>query len=211
MPALYIYPYTPAPSWSAGEIHRFEHKTGLSLLSHGLYDCLHLSIPSSGIDSQLRTDKYGKPFLAEYPAIHFNISHCDQLIVCALDSAPIGVDAEKIQSFPESVPAKLFSDKEQQFFDQVSTSELLRQEWFVRFWTLKESYLKQTGTGLSIPMTDISFSFDCSETLCKITCSEPGVFFSQTKLESRHIISVCTKSPHGTIDPVKVIFSPEIL
>lgn len=211
MPALYIYPYIPTPSWTAGEIHRFEHKTGLSLLSYSLHDCLRLSIPVSSINSQLQTDRYGKPFLPEYPAIHFNISHCDQLIVCSLDSAPIGVDAEKIQPFPESAASKLFTDKEQQFFNQISTSRLLRQEWFVRFWTLKESYLKQIGTGLAIPMTNFSFSFDCSEHPYRIICSEPDIFFSQTRLESGHIISVCTKSPHNNIDPVKVNLPLEIL
>ena len=32
----------------------------------------------------------GKPMLTHYPEIHFNLSHCDEAILCAIDTQPIG-------------------------------------------------------------------------------------------------------------------------
>ena len=39
-------------------------------------------------------NKYGKPFLANKPNIHYNISNSGRYIACALSSVPIGVDID---------------------------------------------------------------------------------------------------------------------
>ena len=43
---------------------------------------------------KIETGEKGKPFFPDYPEIHFNLSHCKYAVACALDSAPVGVDAE---------------------------------------------------------------------------------------------------------------------
>ena len=43
---------------------------------------------------KIETGEKGKPFFPDYPKIHFNLSHCKYAVACALDSAPVGVDAE---------------------------------------------------------------------------------------------------------------------
>ena len=43
---------------------------------------------------RIETGEKGKPFFPDYPKIHFNLSHCKYAVACALDSAPVGVDAE---------------------------------------------------------------------------------------------------------------------
>lgn len=45
---------------------------------------------------KIETGKKGKPFFPEHPEIHFNLSHCKYAVACALDSAPVGVDAEAL-------------------------------------------------------------------------------------------------------------------
>ena len=43
---------------------------------------------------KIETGEKGKPFFPDHPEIHFNLSHCKYAVACALDSAPVGVDAE---------------------------------------------------------------------------------------------------------------------
>jgi 4'-phosphopantetheinyl transferase len=43
-------------------------------------------------------DRFGKPYLEGQSGMHFNLSHAGDWIVCAVDSSPIGIDVEQIQS-----------------------------------------------------------------------------------------------------------------
>lgn len=203
MATLYLKYYDTAKAGAPGDQHRMEHRIGLELLSYGLQDLFQISIPADEISDHIQTEKLGKPFLDEYPDIHFNISNCDGLVACALDKDPIGVDAEKTRRCPESVFRRLFTDEERAFFDDMAKTEELRVEWFLRFWTLKESYIKQNGAGLTMPLSSFSFTFDLSCDPMKIICSEPGFCFSQYQLESGHILSVCTVSKP---DSPKLVF-----
>ena len=45
---------------------------------------------------KIETGKKGKPFFPDHPEIHFNLSHCKYAVACALDRAPVGVDAEAL-------------------------------------------------------------------------------------------------------------------
>ena len=54
---------------------------------------------------------YGKPFLRELPNIQFNISHTKGLVVCAIGTASLGIDAEKIRPYPGSVLRKMTEEE----------------------------------------------------------------------------------------------------
>lgn len=86
----------------------------------------------------------GKPFLAGYPDIHFNFSHCCGGILCAVDHAPVGVDIENIQFF-DDLARDVLSDREYQDTISSGTPEVR----FTEYWTMKESRLKLEGTGLT--------------------------------------------------------------
>ena len=45
---------------------------------------------------KIETEEKGKPFFPDHPEIHFNLSHCKYAVACALDRAPVGVDAEAL-------------------------------------------------------------------------------------------------------------------
>ncbi len=195
MPSLYIYSYTPAAGRTAGAIHRQEHELGRALLRRGLDELFHIRLSSDEPDSKIRLHEHGKPYLPEYPGIHFNISHCDGLVICGFDTHPIGTDAEKIRPFPDALLRRLLTPKERDFFERSAACESLRLEWLYRYWTLKESYLKQVGCGLSLPLTDVSFQFDCSVQPWDITCSDTRFSFFQQVLESGHVIALCAAPP----------------
>lgn len=111
------------------------------LLQHGLSSEYGIM----GAHVQLDYASSGKPFLKGIPGIHFNTSHCDIGAVCALSNQEIGVDIEGF-SFPtHQVLRRVLNDDE---YKSV-LSALYPDKAFTRLWTLKESWLKATGFGLS--------------------------------------------------------------
>ena len=86
----------------------------------------------------------GKPWFPSLPGVHFNLSHCPEAAVCAMDSAPVGIDVEAVRPLDEDLLAHVMSPAEQ--------AEILADAApgtaFMRFWTRKESILKLTGEGL---------------------------------------------------------------
>ena len=113
------------------------------------------------IDELLGTGENGKPFLKDRPDIHFNISHCSGLVVCAFCEHPVGIDVEQVKPVRESLVKRVLHKDEQQVLRQYGEiSDAHVQRLFFRYWTLKESYLKQDGTGLTKEPREICFSVD---------------------------------------------------
>lgn len=98
-------------------------------------------------------DVHGKPYFPEQPAIHFNLSHCDGLVVCGLSSQPLGVDAERIRPLRPRVLRRAFSPAEVQAIMQSPQPDAL----FFQLWTRKESYVKALGIGIAYPLRTVAF------------------------------------------------------
>lgn len=108
-------------------------------------------------DCFIKKGKHGKPYLADYPELFFNISHTAGSVWLALDEEEIGIDAEHIRPVKESVIRKVLSPQEQEQYRQCPPDD--REILFFRFWTLKESFLKAIGIGITVPLPSVSFSF----------------------------------------------------
>ena len=90
--------------------------------------------------------------------LHFNLSHTDGLIACAVTlDREVGVDVEAIDRNGETVE---IADR---FFSPIEVQELRslpeerQKSRFFDYWTLKESYIKARGMGLAIPLDQFSF------------------------------------------------------
>lgn len=105
---------------------------------------------------KISKSEYGKPYLVDYPNVHFNVTHAKGLIVCALSDQPIGIDVEKIKRLKRlrgAIAKRYFTETEQGYvFSEVNSQE----ERFIEIWTKKEAYVKWTGKGMKIPFN----SFD---------------------------------------------------
>lgn len=192
MITLYYSFYAPC---AVKEKHKEEHRVGRALLSHGLEELYNIHIPAEQLDGKLVKNEYGKPALQNHPEIFFNISHCDELVICGFSDSEIGVDVEDIARFQESIFRRVLTPEEKEFLEQYREQEDMFREYFYRFWTLKESRLKEAGHGLAMPMTDFSFQIDASCDPAVITCSQKDVFFYQQKMTDTRILSVCSRQP----------------
>ena len=85
----------------------------------------------------------GKPY-AENADVFFNVSHSGEYAVCAADSAPVGIDIQKIVPFDEAVARRVCSEKE---LAEIEKSEDKGAE-FTKIWTRKEAVLKMYGSGI---------------------------------------------------------------
>ncbi len=90
-------------------------------------------------------EPHGKPLLAEYPHIHFSISHCREAVACAVSLHPVGIDVESLRQYKERLAAYTMSDDELALIAAAERPDAA----FIRLWTMKEARLKLTGEGIT--------------------------------------------------------------
>ncbi len=88
---------------------------------------------------------YGKPYLRDWPNIHFNISHSGQYVACAVADRPVGIDVQVIEAYRPDVATKVFSWEE---LARIEASDDPAVE-FTKLWTQKEAHLKMFGRGIT--------------------------------------------------------------
>jgi 4'-phosphopantetheinyl transferase len=116
---------------------------------------------------QFRTNKYGRPEIegpSDYCYLKFSVSHADGLIVCFLSwNRLVGVDVESIKTNDDAlnIADQYFATSEVASLRRLPRHEQNRR--FLELWTLKESYFKARGCGLSIPLTEAMFEIKKSK------------------------------------------------
>ena len=88
----------------------------------------------------------GKPYLRNYPQVHFNLSHSGDYVCCAIGDEPVGVDIQKRVNTKDGLAKRFFTKEENRMLDELDEEE--RKQLFFRMWSIKESYIKYTGQGM---------------------------------------------------------------
>lgn len=106
-------------------------------------------------------EEYGKPYAVGLN-VEFNISHSGDIVVCAIDSYPVGIDVERIRPIDLKVAERICTDDEllyifghkptEQDFIYTTDMEILTR--FFEIWTKKEAYFKCMSTGFNNINTD---------------------------------------------------------
>lgn len=95
----------------------------------------------------------GKPYLTGLPYIHFNLSHSEGMALAVFAEVEAGCDVEWVQHADLALANKFFCPGEYSYVaGQAGGRE--KDQAFYRIWTLKESFLKATGLGLSLPLDE---------------------------------------------------------
>ena len=147
------------------------------LLIFALHKEFNLSAPTIAY-----TEK-GKPYLPEYPDIHFNISHCPRGCVCVVSDKLVGVDIQDIRPFSQTIANRCCSADELLFLKQSVDPAAC----FTQMWAMKEGYLKMTGEGIaqSLPAIDTTGAYSAIQTTytnnCYIAVSSAHIFREESK------------------------------
>jgi 4'-phosphopantetheinyl transferase len=108
----------------------------------------------------------GKPALYE-SEIRFNLSHSGEVALLAFArNREVGIDLELVRRNVEveSIAHRFFSPHEQQELAAIDGDE--RFQAFFRGWTRKEAYLKATGAGLTLPLSNFDVSLSAGNPDC---------------------------------------------
>ncbi len=166
------------PAWRKDKVLSYKREIDRKLSSIAYILLSNILKREYNIDliQQWSYNENGKPYLKEYPNIHFNISHSPSGVVCAVNNNPIGVDIESIRNFDLSV-AKYISNAQELEHILNSTNSPLE---FIKLWTKKESYLKLIGTGLDDNLKNILSSAD-NNVIFHITIAE----------DKSYVVTIC--------------------
>ncbi len=86
----------------------------------------------------------GKPYLADYPDLHYNLSHSGGMVLCALGDEEVGADVQIWQPDRIGLAEKICTAEERQALRAAENPVRA----FFDLWTAKEAYLKYLGTGI---------------------------------------------------------------
>ncbi|MDD6488774.1 MAG: 4'-phosphopantetheinyl transferase superfamily protein [Clostridia bacterium] len=152
--------------------------------------------------------KNGKPSIKEYPNIHFNVSHSGNFAIAAFAGKETGCDIEKTEkNIDLKISEMFFCPSECEYINSFDDKDS-KINAFYRLWVLKESFIKATGCGLSVPLD--SFCINIGE---KITVEQQEnkneYFFREHNIDG-YKIAFCSEEKDFTdrllyVDVVKDI------
>lgn len=149
----------------------------------------HLNLRNT--DIKILTNSYGKPFL-EGHSLEFNVSHSGEWIAAVVNHSPVGIDVEKIQPLELDIARRFFTEKECE--ELAAKNEYEKNQYFFDLWTLKESYIKACGQGLSIPLSSFSFSVVGEKIFFENDHSQGLFYFRQYHVHEQYKLAVCSST-----------------
>jgi len=192
--------------------HRFRCESAQRqfLLARGLLrSTLSRYVPVDPQAWRFATNGHGKPFVVapQTYGLQFNVSHTRGMVCCAItQDRDVGVDVEWLDRRVNlGIADRYFAPSEVDQLRRAPQEE--QQRVFLRFWTLKESYIKARGLGLAIPLSD--FWFDLPENhppsvtvaASQNDRSDRWQFFEQ-EFTSKHRLAVAVEERHGRFPEV---------
>jgi 4'-phosphopantetheinyl transferase len=151
--------------------------------------CKHLECKNK--DIKYKYNEYGKPYIKEN--LEFNISHSGEYVVVAIDDCPVGIDIEEMKNIEfEGIAKGYYDESEYKWIINHEKEQQMR--CFYKLWTLKESYVKYVGKGLSIAFNSFKFKINEKKNLFEIDKNSDGeiIHFKNYDLVDKYQLSICS-------------------
>lgn len=143
-------------------------------------------IPEASLPLELFVRDGGRPDW-KLDGWYFSLSHSGTVAACVLSDRPVGVDVQKLSPFSEPLVRRFFCPQELSELQQAQDSSYA----FTKLWSLKESYVKALGTGLSTPLNSFRISLEPP----LLTASGDAVFWHQSVGEYHFAICIPGAEP----------------
>lgn len=141
------------------------------------------------------TGEKGKPHPDGYNGTHFNVSHSGNWVAVAISDVQVGVDVERMRKVPEGVAYRFFSEPEKAMLDKAS-DDFEKAHIFFVLWTLKESFLKAIGKGLTKSLGTFTVLHEEDGNYCLAPDEETmGFYLKSYPFEEGYKLAVCAASP----------------
>ncbi|XP_066998736.2 L-aminoadipate-semialdehyde dehydrogenase-phosphopantetheinyl transferase [Anabrus simplex] len=170
-------------------------------------------------------DVKGKPFLVDICQEHekleldFNVSHQGNFAVLAgeVGKKKVGVDVMKIEYTGGKSLSEFFRLMTRHFSPEewvtingsYGTKDRKKLEMFYRHWCLKESYVKATGTGITVNLQRISFKINTYDLAVGLVTKDTKLYvdgkeqtewcFEETLLDNEHCVAVAVTSSDNSL------------
>jgi 4'-phosphopantetheinyl transferase len=183
---------------------RFERDRRLFLATRALVrTVLSRYAPVPPGDWRFVADGSGKPRIAApqvSPDLHFNLANTPGMVICAVSVAhdAVGVDVERIDRTLDflALANRYFAAPESAQLRRAESFNIARQ--FFTYWTLKESYVKARGLGLSLPLDAFWFAIDDNAVRIAFDSKEADVesawSFASVDAPPFHLIAVAART-----------------
>lgn len=162
------------------------------------YVIKNLGINNSEIE--IRYNDYGKPFLKNIQ-LYFSLSHSNKWVVCGWSNNEIGVDIEKIDKINIDIAKSLFCKAEYDYIKSGKEHEQCKK--FIQIWTLKESYIKYIGKGLTIPLNSFCIKKNNDCFIVEADENRERVFLKQVEFSGDYYLTECSRD-ETSIDIQKI-------
>jgi 4'-phosphopantetheinyl transferase len=147
-----------------------------------------------------KINEKGKPSITGPEQIHFNISHSGKWVTVAVSNAEVGIDIELIREPQFRIAERYFSEEELADLNKLTGANKVN--YFFDLWTLKESFLKLLGRGLTRSLGSFTIRKEKDNFRLKYSLdqNDQNIYFNQYSIDPEYKLSVCSVS--GSFVPV---------
>jgi 4'-phosphopantetheinyl transferase len=151
------------------------------------------------------TGEHGKPALApqfQPLGLHFNLTHTQGLVALAVSrQRDIGIDAENLyeRTTALQLARRYFTAEEARNLEALPPER--QPARFYSLWTLKESWLKASGRGISAALDNAAFSLDDQHRVVGMSFAAYDAAdwrFWQYRPTEEHVLAVALRAPGAT-------------
>ena len=178
-----LYSSLPIERKNRIDKYHFENDKYLSI---GSFCLLNKALQDRNISNyELVYGENNKPYLRNNE-LYFNISHSNEYVICLVSNEEVGCDIEKIKDVKLNVAKSHFHPNEYETI--INSNNPL--DTFFKFWTLKESFMKNKGLGLKLPLDSFEMVLE-KDIKVKQNLDKQNYYFKMIDVDENYKCALC--------------------